>query len=84
MSGESSDAVYAELYKRHPDPETGEESSAPITVTIMLIQIDPVYKELQVRNVTLHEVGHEETAFSFEIANDEVTDISFTQEPFVL
>ena len=76
--------VNVEFFRRHTDPETHQLSHEPVTCTVELIQIDPVYKELQVRNVTVNDAGDEQTAFTFDIANDQVEDIGYAREAFVL
>lgn len=54
------------------------------TVQIQLILLNPKYKLLKTVEFTLHDVGDEETAFSFTITNDgEITNINTEDLPFV-
>jgi hypothetical protein len=76
--------VNVEFFRRHPDPENGRRSQGPVRCTVELIQVDPSYKQLEQRAVTLAEAGDEETAFSFDITNGQVQDIGYAREGFVL
>ena len=72
------------LYRRHPDPETGVQSSGPVTCTIELIEIDPEYRALETRQVTLYTEGDEQTAFSFDIEDGKVGNLSYAREAIAL
>lgn len=76
--------VNVEFFRRHPDPETGRRSEGPVHCTVELIQVDPSYKQLEQRAVTLAEAGDEETAFSFDITNGQVQNLGYAREGFVL
>ena len=76
--------VNALLYRRHPDPETGVQSSGPVTCTIELIQIDPEYRELETRQVTLYTEGDEQTAFGFDIENGQIGNVSYAREEIAM
>jgi hypothetical protein len=76
--------VNVEFFRRHPDPESGRRSQGPVRCTVELIQVDPSYKQLEQRAITLAEAGDEETAFSFDITNGQVQDIGYAREGFVL
>jgi len=76
--------VNALLYRRHPDPETGVQSSGPVTCTIELIEIDPEYRALETRQVTLYTEGDEQTAFSFDIEDGKVGNLSYAREAIAL
>jgi hypothetical protein len=76
--------VNVEFFRRHPDPENGRRSQGPVRCTVELIQVDPSYKQLEQRAITLAEAGDEETAFSFDITNGQVQDIGYAREGFVL
>jgi hypothetical protein len=73
-----------EFFRRHPDPENGRRSQGPVRCTVELIQVDPSYKQLEQRAVTLAEAGDEETAFSFDITNGQIQNIGYAREGFVL
>ncbi len=73
-----------EFFRRHPDPETGQRSQGLVRCTVELIQVDPTYKQLEQRSVTLAEAGDEETAFGFDISNGQIENIGFAREGFVL
>jgi hypothetical protein len=77
--------VNVEFFRRHPDPETGRRSQGAVKCTVELIQVDPSYRQLEQRSVTLAEAGDEETAFSFNISNNaQIQDLSYAREGFVL
>ena len=76
--------VNVEFFRRHPDPENGRRSQGPVRCTIELIQVDPSYKQLEQRAITMAEAGDEETAFSFDITNGQVQDVGYAREGFVL
>lgn len=76
--------VNAEFFRRHPDPENGRRSQGPVRCTVELIQVDPSYKQLEQRAVTLAEAGDEETAFSFDIISGQIQNIGYAREGFVL
>lgn len=78
--------VDAEFYWRNADPLHGDGLQlGPENVTVQLIQIDPVYKELVQVSFVLKEPRDEHTAFSFDIMNGMVTNIdTVTQDHFVL
>jgi hypothetical protein len=76
--------VNIEFFRRHPDPENGRRSQGPVRCTVELIQVDPSYKQLEQRAITMAEAGDEETAFSFDITNGQVQDLGYAREGFVL
>jgi uncharacterized protein YfaP (DUF2135 family) len=76
--------VNVEFFRRHPDPENGRRSQGPVRCTVELIQVDPSYKQLEQRAITMAEAGDEETAFSFDITNAQVQDLGYAREGFVL
>jgi hypothetical protein len=76
--------VNVEFFRRHPDPESGRRSQGPVKCTVELIQVDPSYKQLEQRAVTLAEAGDEETAFSFDITNAQIQNVGYAREGFVL
>ena len=76
--------VNVEFFRRHPDPETGHRSQGPVPCTVELIRIDPAYKQLDQRAVTLADAGDEETAFSFDIHNGQIENIGYAREGFVI
>ena len=60
------------------------QSSGPVTCTIELIQIDPEYRELETRNITLYAEGDEQTAFGFDIEQGQITNMSFAREEIAM
>jgi uncharacterized protein YfaP (DUF2135 family) len=76
--------VNVEFFRRHPDPENGRRSQGTVRCTVELIQVDPSYKQLEQRAITMAEAGDEETAFSFDITNGQVQDLGYAREGFVL
>jgi uncharacterized protein YfaP (DUF2135 family) len=76
--------VNVEFFRRHPDPENGRRSQGPVRCTVELIQVDPSYKQLEQRAITMAEAGDEQTAFSFDISNGQVQDLGYAREGFVL
>jgi len=76
--------VNVEFFRLHPDPENGRRSQGPVRCTVELIQVDPSYKQLEQRPLTLAEAGDEETAFGFDITNGQVQDLGYAREGFVL
>lgn len=76
--------VNVEFFRRHPDPENGRRSQGSVRCTVELIQVDPSYKQLEQRAITMAEAGDEETAFSFDITNGQVQDLGYAREGFVL
>jgi hypothetical protein len=47
----------------------------PVPVTVELIQVNPTYEILSKKDIILTDPGQEETAFSFIISDDKVTEI---------
>lgn len=56
---------------------------SPVPVKVQLIQVNPTYKIIAVRDLLLGNVKEEKTAFAFEIVDGEITDVRYDDVPFI-
>jgi len=76
--------VNVEFYARHSDTLTNEVDRNPVPVTVQLTDLDPNYRPVYSRVVTLNEPNNEATAFQFDIEPDgSIDNITTDFHPFV-
>lgn len=57
---------------------------SPVPVKVQLIQVNPTYRVVSVRDLVLDQVKEEKTAFAFDITDGQITDIRYDDVPFVM